>query len=99
MKSKVAPGDVIYLVARSADKPGPPLAVKRMTVSTWPLAFQLDARDAMMEGTQMSGKVVVSARVDKDGDAMTKNPGDVTGTTRAVEPPNAKVVLTLDTPL
>jgi cytochrome c-type biogenesis protein CcmH len=99
VKAKIATGDVIYLVARSADKPGPPLAVKRLTVGTWPIAFTLDGRDAMMEGTKLGGKVIVNARVDKDGDAMTKNPGDVTGATRPIEPPADKVVLTLDTVL
>lgn len=96
LKDKVAAGDVIYLVARSADQPGPPLAVKRLTVTSWPIPFSLDSRDAMMEGTKIAGKVIVTGRVDKDGDAMTKEPGDVTGATRPVEPPADKVVLTLD---
>src|SRR4051812_28279164 len=47
-KSKVADGDAIYLVARSADNPGPPLAVKKLTASKFPIAFELDGRDAMM---------------------------------------------------
>jgi cytochrome c-type biogenesis protein CcmH len=98
LKGKVADGDVIYLVARSADQPGPPLAVKRMTATKFPMAFELDGRDAMMAGTKMSGKVTITARVDKDGDAMTKNPGDITGT-KTVEVPANKVVLNLDTVL
>jgi len=98
LKGKVADGDVIYLVARSADQPGPPLAVKRLTAGKFPMAFTLDGRDAMMAGTKMSGKVTVSARVDKDGDAMTKNPGDVTGS-KTVSVPANKVVLNLDTVL
>jgi hypothetical protein len=102
VKAKVAEGDVIFLVARGADpsgQPGPVLAVKRMTAGKWPLVFTLDARDAMVSGTKLHGKVVVSARVDKDGDAISKNPGDVTGASRPVDVPAQKVVITLDTVL
>jgi hypothetical protein len=99
VKAKVASGDVIYLVARNAETPGPPLAVKRLTVASWPITFSLDNRDAMFEGTQMKGKVVVQARVDKDGDAATKTPGDVTGTSRPIQLPADKVVITFDTVL
>jgi len=99
VKAKVASGDVIYLVARNADTPGPPLAVKRLTAGSWPITFSLDARDAMFEGTKMAGKVIVQVRVDKDGDAATKNPGDVTGVSRAIALPADKVVITLDSVL
>jgi hypothetical protein len=102
VKSKVAEGDVLFLVARAVDAgggPGPILAVKRLTAGKWPAQFQLDGRDAMMVGTKLSGKIIISARIDKDGDAITKNPGDVTGTTRAIDVPADKVVLTLDTVL
>ena len=96
LKNKVNAGDVIYIIARSADQPGPPLAVRRLTSSTWPLAFSLDSRDAMMAGTQLAGKVTVSVRVDKDGDAMTKNPGDIVGSSAPLTPPDDKVVINLD---
>ena len=96
-KAKVADGDTIFLVVRSAENPGPPLAVKKLTASKFPLPFALDGRDAMVAGTKMSGKVIVQVRIDKDGDAMTKNPGDITGVSRPLEPPADKVVVTLDT--
>ena len=66
---------------------GTPLAVKKLTADKFPLKFSLDSRDAMLAGTTLAGKVVVTVRVDKDGDAITKNPGDVTGQTKPVEPP------------
>jgi hypothetical protein len=100
VKSKVKEGDVIFLSARTYEASGAPgsiLAVKKMTAAKWPMQFQLDGRDAMMTGTTLSGKVVITVRVDKDGDAMTKNPGDVTGVSRALDVPSDKVVLTLDT--
>ena len=103
IKSKVAAGDVIFVVARKYEEgatgAGTPLAVQKLTVDKFPLKFSLDSRDAMLAGTTLSGKVVVTARVDKDGDAITKNPGDVTGQTKPVEPPKKDLVLSLDTVL
>jgi hypothetical protein len=102
VKAKVAAGDVIFMVARGAGEggaPGPVLAVKKLTAGKWPLPFVLDGRDAMMTGTKLSGKVVISVRVDKDGDAISKNPGDVTGVSGAITPPASQVVITLDTVL
>ena len=103
VKGKVAPGDVIFVVARKYEEgaagAGTPLAVQKLTVDKFPLKFSLDSRDAMLAGTTLSGKVVVTARVDKDGDAITKNPGDVTGQTKVVEPPQKNLVLSLDTVL
>jgi hypothetical protein len=102
VKAKVKEGDAVFLVARQADPgggPGPILAVKKLIAGKWPAPFQLDNRDAMMTGTKLGGKVVVSVRVDKDGDAITKNPGDVTGASRPLDVPSEKVVVTLDTVL
>jgi hypothetical protein len=100
LKDKVKAGDVIFLVARQYNSDpaiqGPPLAVRRLVAQTFPMPFSLDSRDAMLAGTKLSGKVVVTARVDKDGDAMTKLPGDVIGQSKATEPPSAKVVVDLD---
>ncbi len=84
LKAKVKAGDVIFLVARGAgqgDTPGPVVAVQRVeAAAAFPMPFQIDGRDAMMAGTQMKGPIYLSARVDKDGDAITKNPGDIIGT-------------------
>jgi hypothetical protein len=100
MKDKVTAGDVIFVVARryeeGATGPGTPLAVQKLTAGAWPLKFALDSRDAMIAGTTLSGKVVVTVRVDKDGDAITKNPGDVIGQSKPVEPPKKDVVVALD---
>lgn len=100
IKDKVAPGDVVFVVARKYEEgatgAGTPLAVQKLTVDKFPLKFSLDSRDAMLAGTSLSGKVVVTARVDKDGDAITKNPGDVIGQTKPVEPPQKDLILSLD---
>jgi len=103
IKDKVAPGDIVFVVARryeeGATGPGTALAVQKLTVDKFPLKFSLDSRDAMMAGTTLSGKVVVTVRVDKDGDAISKNPGDVIGQSKPVEPPKKDLVVSLDTVL
>ena len=103
VKDKISAGDVLFVVARryeeGATGPGTPLAVQKLTVDKFPIKFSLDSRDAMLAGTALSGKVVVTARVDKDGDAITKNPGDVIGQSKPVEPPKKDVVVSLDTVL
>jgi len=96
LKDKVSVGDTIFLMVRTAGMPGPPLAVRKLTSGTWPLSFTIDSRDAMVPGTKLDGKVTVSARVDKDGDAISKNPGDVVGASEPLAPPQAKVIVNLD---
>ncbi len=100
IKPKIAAGDTIFLVVRRASddgQPGPILAVKKLDAAkTFPQPFVIDGRDAMMVGTALAGKVVVNVRVDKDGNATTKNPGDVIGSSAVIQPPAKQVVIQLD---
>lgn len=96
VKDKVKAGATVYLVARSAAG-GPPLAVKRLSAASWPLPFELTSADVMMTGTAFQGKVVISARVDQDGDAMTKEVGDVEGQSKPVDVGGAKVEIAMET--
>jgi hypothetical protein len=99
-RGKVTPGETIFLVARSfipSGGPGQVLAVKRMTAGNWPLSFELTSSDVMLEGSSLNGKVVVTARVDQDGDAMTKMPGDVEGTSKPITVPAKDIEVLLDT--
>jgi tetratricopeptide (TPR) repeat protein len=77
--SKVKTPAVVFLIAREAGKTsGPPVAVRRMEVSSFPVAFTLTGANAMMAGTALPAKVRVEARVDSDGDVTTKT-GDPVG--------------------
>jgi hypothetical protein len=99
VKAKVPAGGTIFLVARGvspAGGPGPILAAKRLTVGAWPQPFELSSGDVMIAGTSLKGKVVLGARVDQDGDAMTKQVGDVEGISKPVDVPAAGVVVLLD---
>jgi cytochrome c-type biogenesis protein CcmH len=97
LKDKVAPGDAIFLSARQDDgsEHGTLLGAKRFSPGAWPIAFELDGRDAMFPGTKLAGKVLLTVRVDKDGDAMSKLPGDLVGTAH-IEVPAHDVRLTVD---
>ena len=97
LKDSVQPGDPIFLIARSAAT-GSTLAVARLEVpKQFPLAFRLSGENVMMAGRSLAGKVKVLARIDKDGEALSKKPGDITGEVEGIiEVPAKGVVLVLN---
>ncbi|MEZ4404338.1 MAG: hypothetical protein R3B06_30235 [Kofleriaceae bacterium] len=104
LRSKIPAGGAIFVAVRSRDPGtgqgvGAPIAVEKLIApSTWPMAWKLTEAQAMIGGTGFAGDVVVTARYDQDSDAMSKMPGDITGTAAATIP-SAGVQLVLDTPL
>jgi hypothetical protein len=57
---------------------GPPLAVfRRPAPESFPFEFELSEANQMMEGTDFSGMVILSARLDQYGDPLSRNPGDL----------------------
>ena len=71
-----SPNAVLYISARAAGQTaGPPAAVKRIANPTFPLDVDLSAADSMM-GQPLPANIRIEARLDSDGDAMTKNPSD-----------------------
>jgi hypothetical protein len=100
LKSRVSAGTAVFLIVKRAGgdgaPSGPPLAVDKLTWAADGVAFELTEEQAMVAGTALSGEVVITARYDQDGDAMTKEAGDVTGQVR-VTVPAEHVKLTLDT--
>ena len=104
LRDKIRPGAPIFIAVRSRDPrtgqaAGAPIAVELLAApSTWPLTFKLTEAEAMIGGTGFAGPVVVTARFDQDSDAMSKQPGDITGKADAVIP-SAGVAIVLDTTL
>jgi hypothetical protein len=99
----VRAGAVLFLSAWPVDPNtgevlGAPVAVGKLTVDKLPMAFELSERDAMAAGTRFEGDVIISARVDGDGEARTKEPGDVEGRLQARIPAKG-LDLVLDTAL
>ena len=67
---------VLYVLAREAGATsGPPAAVKRITVTTFPIELDLTAADSMM-GQPLPKSARVEARLDADGNVMTRDAGD-----------------------
>ena len=79
LAGKLASSDVIYIIARSADRPGPPLAVKQILNPQFPLQYTLSSADLMMQGARFQGKVNIVVRLDRDGAAGPPQPGDMEG--------------------
>lgn len=92
-----AGGTIFVIVKRpdaSGNPSGTPLAVDKLTYQPGAVAFTLGEAQAMVAGTELVGDVIVTARYDQDGDAISKQPGDVIGQARVTIPADhVKIVL------
>ncbi len=89
---------ILYIVARPAGAGGgPPLAVKRIAAPAFPVSFSLGPGDVMMPGMAFDGPLDLSARLDRDGDPLTREPGEPAGTHEGnpVKPGARNVAITL----
>lgn len=72
-----AAGGAVFVFVRSPGVAGgPPLAVQRHPASALPLDYAIGSESMMMGGGALPDEVVVEARLDADGDAMTTGPDD-----------------------
>jgi cytochrome c-type biogenesis protein CcmH len=87
VRSRAAAGLTLFIVAKSVDQPGMPVAVLRTTTGQWPFRFRLDDSLAMMPSRALSraGRVTVEARISKTGLA-TPTAGDLQGTSGVIDP-------------
>lgn len=78
--SKVSATDTVFVVAKSTEGGGPPLAVQRFKGSDFPIRFRLDDSSAIMPSRTISSasEVIISAMVSHSGQAEAKA-GDVYG--------------------
>lgn len=90
-------GAVLFVIVRPADRAGgPPLAVRRLTPRAFPAEFEVGPRDAMMGGGPFPDRVTVEARLDGDGDPLSRGPDDRSAPRVTVEPGATGVTLRLD---
>jgi cytochrome c-type biogenesis protein CcmH len=66
---------VFVTVRESGAAGGPPVAVKRLPASSFPLRFAIGPGDSMM-GQPLPARARLEARVDSDGDPMTRDASD-----------------------
>jgi cytochrome c-type biogenesis protein CcmH len=96
LEGKVLPGSVLFLIARRQEG-GPPLAVKRIPSPRFPLDFELGPDDRMFQAMPFAGPLSLAARVDSDGNAMSRTPGDLQGEAKGpFEPGASGIVLVID---
>ena len=60
--------------------------MKRLPIGPFPLEFEIGPEDVMIQGLPFAGPITLSARIDRDGNAMTRDPGGATATAGPVEP-------------
>ena len=96
-EKKVPAGAILFLIARNGAGGGPPLAVKRIESPTFPLEFSLGPDDRMIKQMPFEGPLQLSARLDADGNAMTREPGDLSGQTPGMhQPGESGVAIVID---
>lgn len=86
-KGKVPAGATLFVYARPAGvTAGPPIAAKRIPVSgTFPIELTLGPSDSMM-GQPFPTPAMIEARLDADGNAMTRDPSDPRAAVDQVSP-------------
>jgi hypothetical protein len=87
LKAKAAAGETLFIVAKSVDAPGAPVAVLRGSVGEWPLKFTLDDSQSMLPGRNLSsaGRVTIEARISQKGQPLPAS-GDLQGSTGVINP-------------
>ena len=74
LEAPAPPHGVLFVIARNPAG-GPPYAVKRIEASGFPITIDIGQADSMM-GQQIPDSFRLEARLDSDGDPLTKPPTD-----------------------
>jgi tetratricopeptide (TPR) repeat protein len=95
LKGAVAPGSIVFVTVRdSSFGAGPPLAAKRLPARGFPIRFEITGADSMM-GEALPESMLVEARLDPDGDPMTRSPTDPKARLEDVKPGSTDLHLVL----
>ncbi len=92
------PNGLLFVIARrDGQEGGPPLAVVRVESPRFPVDFEIGQAQVMIPSMRFEGEILLSARLDSDGNAMTQLPGDLVGEiAKPLSPGSSGVDLTLD---
>ncbi len=72
----ISANGVLFVIARPEGvTTGPPIAVKRIVAANFPLTIDLTSADSMM-GQPIPSRVRIEARLDADGNPLTKDPNE-----------------------
>jgi cytochrome c-type biogenesis protein CcmH len=87
LSAKAAAGATLFIIAKSVDSPGSPVAVFRGSVAGWPVKFRLDDSLSMLPGRNLSsaGRVTIEARISQTGQPLPAA-GDLQGSSVVINP-------------
>jgi hypothetical protein len=87
LAAKAAAGDALFIIAKSINSPGPPVAVFRSAVGVWPAKFTLSDSQSMLPGRNLSsaGQIIVEARISLKGQPLPAT-GDLQGASAEINP-------------
>lgn len=91
LEGRVPEGAILFLIARTGPS-GPPTAVVRIPGPRLPLEFSIGPDDRMIAAVPFEGPFELTARIDADGNAMSRNPGDLQGAAAGTVLPGASGV-------
>jgi len=75
-------GAILFVIARPEGAvAGPPLAVLRIPDPEFPVEFEIGPGDVMIPSMQFAGPISLTARLDSDGNAMTRAETDLSSPT------------------
>jgi hypothetical protein len=94
LADRVPEGAVLFLMVRVGPK-GSLLAVQRIAAPSLPMRFAIGPADRMGQRVPFAGEFQLSARLDTDGDASSRNPGDLQGRAPGTHAPGASGVTIL----
>jgi hypothetical protein len=86
------PDDAVLFVIARPGAAGPPLAVLRIASPSFPVEFAIGSENRMIETLPFAGPLRVIARLDRDGNATTRSPGDLQGAADGAFDPGAENV-------
>jgi hypothetical protein len=91
----VPKGAILFVIVREAGlETGPPSAVKRIPAVDFPITVTLSEKDSMA-GESLPGLVRIDVRLDRDGDALTKDPTDPVASEENVRPGGGQILMVL----
>lgn len=79
LEGRTVPGAVVFVTLREGGfGAGPPLAAKRLPAAAFPMRFEIGSADSMT-GEALPDDLLVEARIDSDGDPLTRPRSDPYG--------------------
>jgi hypothetical protein len=96
LADRIPDGATLFVVVRASEV-GPPTAVKRIESPSFPIEFSVGPEDRMIQTQPFQGPLQLTARLDTDGNARTRSPGDLQGRyPNPVDPGAKSLELSLD---